>query len=398
VIAGSNAEASFLGDAVVADNVLRDVHAGVVVAAGGALGEGQTARRCRLERITIARNRIERPLTAILAFAAQAALGSTSEDNLLAGLEILDNHVDSPLDVGVLVSTTQPFASLTNRGNRIERARIAGNTVVAPADLERGNTAFFVTAGQIFAGGDSLDDAFTGLVVEDNAATGVATGLLLIAGDAERCGPCAVDGNRLEDVMVRRNLWIVRRTGIILAAGSSFETAGVTSRNQLRDVVLEDEDVTAGEVGVVVAGALASGLPLGGDFVASSIRFPGYAEPAELVDNRLVGFTLRNSTVSAPTAVAIQGCSVNRTEDLAHASGIERLVLEGNVLAGSSGGVVVLGGAVVGSGRAESCAVAALTESGNTSPLGDPVAAIVVAEAAVEGAPADSVRDNRVTP
>ena len=369
-----------------------------MVAAGGAIGEGRTARGCRLERITIARNRIERPLTAILAFAAQAALGSTSEDNLLADLEILDNHVDSPLDVGVLVSTTQPFASLTNRRNRIERARIAGNTIVAPPDLERGNTAFFVTAGEIFAGGDSLDDAFTGLVLEDNSAAGVATGLLLVAGDAERCGPCAVRGNRLEGVMIRRNVWNVRETGFLMAAGSSFETAGLTSGNRLRDVVIEGEDITAGDVGLLVAGALASSLPLGGDFLAGSIRFPGYGEPAELSDNRLVGFTLRNSTVRAPTAVAIQGCSVSRTEDVARASGIEAVVLEGNVIAGSSAAVTVLGGVVVGSGRAEGCEIAALTESGNTTPGGDPVAAIVVAEAAVEGAPADSVRDNSVAP
>src|SRR4029450_1767672 len=248
-----NDEASSLRDVIVADNALRDVHVGVLALAASAIGPDRTARGGRLERIAIARNSIERPLPGIIALAAQAALDAASEDNLLADLEVLDNDVDSPLDVGVLVSTTQPFASRANRGNRIERARIAGNTITAPFDLERGNTAFFLTAGQIFAGGDTLDDLFTGLILEDNSAAGVATGLLLIAGDAERCGPCVVDGNRLEGVTVRRNVWDVRETGMILAAGSSFETAGRTSGNQLRDVSIEGEDVTSGDVGFVVA-------------------------------------------------------------------------------------------------------------------------------------------------
>lgn len=398
VLGGSNADGSRLADVVVEDNVLRDVHAAIIAVAGGAIGPGRSARACRLERVTIARNRIERPLTAILALAGQAALEAGSEDNLLADLEIVDNDVDTPLDVGILVSTTQPFASRVNARNRIERARIAGNAIRAPRDLARGNTAVFVTGGQIFAGGDSIDDALVDLTIEDNSASGVATGLLLIAGDAERCGPCAVGGSVIDGATMRRNVWDVRRTGIIAAAGSSFETAGRSSGNRLRDVLLEGEEIVAGEVGIVAAGALASGLPLGGDFLAGSIRFPGYGEPAELSDNRFVGLDVRDSRLSAPTAVAVQGCSVSRTEDVARSSGVERLALAGNVIEGSSAAITVLGAAVVASGSARGCEVVSVTETGNATPSGEPVAAVLLDQAAVEGAPADSVSDNRVIP
>jgi hypothetical protein len=396
VIAGANAAPSRLGDVAIEENTLRDVHAGILVSAGSAFGAGRSVRGCRVDGVAIARNRIQRPLTGILAFAGQASLDASTEENALVDLDVIDNVVEAPLDVGILASTTQPLASGRTARNRIERARFAGNVITAPRDLARSNTGFFLTGGEVLVGGESFGDLFAELTLEDNTVSGLATGMLLVAGDAERCGPCRVERSTIDGVVLRRHTWDVRQTGLLVAAGSSFETAGTTAGNRLRDVRFEDEDITAGRVGVVLAGALASSLPLGGDFLAGSIEFPGHRRPADLLDNRFLGVSLRSSAIRAQVAVSVQGCSVNETEDVARSSGIEQLVLEDNVIAESSSPITVLGGVVVARGRAEDCEVRSLVEAGNRSDVGTPIAAIVAPEAAVEGAPPDSVRGNRV--
>jgi len=398
VIAGANAASSRLRDVAVEENTLRDVHAGIVVSTGSAFGPGQIVRDCLVEEVSIARNRIVRPLTAILAFAGQASLEASTEDNALVDLEVIDNVIETPLDVGILVSTTQPLAAGRTARNRIERLRFAGNVITAPRDLARSNTGFFLTGGEILFGGESFDDLFTELTLEDNTVSGLATGMLLVAGDAERCGPCRVERSTIDGVVLRRNVWDVRQTGLLVAAGSSFETAGTTAGNRLRNVRFEGESITAEGVGVVLAGALAASLPLGGDFLAGGIEFPGYRRPADLVDNRFIGVSLRGSTIRAPIAVSVQGCTVNDTKDVARSSGVEDLALEENVIVESSNPITLLGGVVVVRGRAEDCEVRSVAAARNTSETGAPIAAIFVPEAAVDGAPPDSVRGNRVVP
>jgi hypothetical protein len=394
----SNSEGGFLSDVLIEENVLRDVHAGVVAFAGNALGRGQSARRCRLERLTIAENRIERPLTGIIAYAAQASLEAAAEENRLAEVGIVDNVIDAPLDVGILLSSTQPFAAATNARNRIESVRIAGNAISSPVDLDRGNTGLFLTGGQTFAGGASVEDAVTNLLIEDNRVEGVATAVLLVAGDAERCGPCETRASTLDGVTMRRNTWHARATGVLVAGGASFEAAGLVSGNRLGNVVLEDEEIEAGLVGVLVAGGVAASLPLGGNFLASGVRFPGYQEPGEITDSRVVGFALRRSTIRALDAVVLQGGSVTATEDTVRASGVERISLEDNLIEGERSHVAAFGGVVVDAGRVEGCAITSLVEAANRSQAGEAVTALIVQEVASGAAPQSSVVGNRVVP
>lgn len=397
-VGSSNADAGVLEDVTVADNVLADVHAGVVVIAGGAIGEGRSVRGGRLERVTVTRNRVERPLTAIVALSGQALLDAESADNLLADLAITDNVVDAPLDVGILVSTTQPFAARASVANRIVRPRIAGNRITSPPGLERDNTGLFITGGQVFAGGTSHDDLLSDLRIEDNVVEGVHTGLLLVAGDAERCGPCATRGSAVDGVTSRRNVWRARATGVLAAASASFESAGSLAENRLSDVLLEDEEIEAGTTGVVIAGGLAASLPLGGSFLASGVRFPGYREPATIASSRVSGFTVRRTRVTAGDGIVVQGGSVNATEDEVRDAVIERVTVEDSVVDGRRVGVVVLGGVVVDSGTVTRCEVRGLVVAGNTTSRGAPVGAIALDETTTGTAPPDSVRDNRVVP
>jgi hypothetical protein len=136
---------------------------------------------------------------------------------------------------------------------------------------------------------------------------------------------------------------------------------------------------------------------------AGAIEFPGYQMPAELVDNRVSGFTLRDSTVRAPNAVVLQGGSVTQTEDAVRRSGVEQVVLEGNVVEGGAVPAVAVGGFVGGggqrgSGAVEGCEIASLLERGNATPAGEPLGVVVVQQAVSGGAPDDSARDNRVVP
>jgi hypothetical protein len=347
--------------------------------------------------IRIRGNRIERPITGVIGYAATAQLGASALDNALEDLEISGNQIIENLDVGILTSTTQPLDSGPTARNLVQGVRIADNTLRSPPDFGRLNSGIYASGGQVFSGGTSDGDRFAGLTIERNVVDGYATGLQIYGGIAERCGSGSGTGNSsLSGARIHDNLWQNVTTGVLVVGGAAYEIGGYVQASQLTDVVLERETIAAREAGLVVSGSLANGLPLGAPCLACNREFPGYHLPGEERDNRLGGLVLRNSRIAATNPIVIFGGTMTQTEDTIRASAVTDVTLEGNTIEGAPG-VIVGGGVVTGSGTVRDCTVDGVSLSGDHDVGGNTVQPIVVGEVATGGAPPASVSGNSVT-
>jgi hypothetical protein len=395
--AGFDAEGQTLSDVEVSGNRILDTSGGVVLFAGAASGSGRVARSNRAENIAIRANRIERPLTGIIAYAAQASLDAEATDNLLEDVVIADNEVAENLDVGILTSTTQPLESGATARNAVRHVVLSGNTIASPADSGRLSTGLFLSGGQVFAGGTSSADRYEDLTAERNVVDGQATGILLLGGDAERCGPgCATRGSSMAGVRLHDDVVRNAANGIVLVGGAGIEAAASVEDNTLADVVVEHETISARDAGIVMDGSLASSLGHDAPCLACGLTFPGYHLPGNETGNRVTDLTLRQNTIEATDAVVITGGTMSATEDSIADASTRRVTLENNQIHASRSTILVLGGVVTVAGSVRESTVETIRCSGNHDAGGAPVGATILDQVATDGADGNSVSGNRV--
>ncbi len=401
-IAGFNADGRSLLEVEIADNQIDDTASGVFLVAGMSVGDGETARANVAGRIAIRRNRITRPLTAIIAYAANATRSGGAEDNLLHDLAVEANEVEENLDVGILISTTQPLGSGATARNVLRSVGVRDNRLIVPSDFGRWNVGLYLSGGQLFYSGSSEDDLLEGLTIERNVVEGHYAGVEVFGGVAERCSDCTVRRSVVRQVVLRDNTWHARRTGILFAAGSAFEAAARVEACEISDVTIEHETVETTDAGtasgIVLAGSIAANLPLGGPFFCSGIRFPGYEEPGTESSALLRDVVVRDSVVRAMSGLVVVGGTMSYTEDTIAGARVTDVAIEGNVIDATTSGIVFSGGVVVGEGRVEECRVEGASATDNRTSAGTAVSALSLDEATAEGAEPTSVRGNRVIP
>jgi hypothetical protein len=254
----------------------------------------------------------------------------------------------------------------------------------------------YLSGGQVFANGTSSTDSVAELDVEGNVVDGLGTGLLVFGGVAERCGEgCGTSASSLSGLRLRDNVWRTNDVGAIFAGGAGFEIAGSVHDNLLGDVLLERETIESGQVGLLVTGSIANGLPLGGNFFAGGIEFPGYRRPGEQRNNRVRGLVVRDSLVRAENPIQLSGGLMTRTEDTMRSSVLEDVAIENTTTIG--GAVTIFGGIVVGAGTVRDCTVRDVHLRGLTDGSGRALTPVVLDQVAVDGASGGSVADNGVT-
>ncbi|GIW41382.1 MAG: hypothetical protein KatS3mg076_1959 [Candidatus Binatia bacterium] len=397
VVAGPNRSDFRLADVRITGNVLSRVSTGILAVAGSSVGAGGAARFNVLEGVDISENRFEDVLRGVVVAAAQAAAGGQASDNRLVAVTVRSNEFLATLDAGIRGGASILLDGGVAAANSTEQVLVRDNAFDGSADPGRENVAMAFVTTRVVSRGASEEDLFREILVEENVVEGYETGALFAAADADRCGEgCDLTENVLENVDLRGNAWRSTGTGVLVTAARSSEAAALVRENLVRRVRLEGERVESSATGLLATACFSRGLEPGAGVLGGTLDFPGRGRAGQLRGNDLLDVEFRDGVVEGETPVMLHGgLAVDTDDDVADCTHT-KVRIRRSELVSAGPELLLVGGRVVGGGSVRQCVLRDVESRENRTDRGTSVALSILDQAAEDGAPPDSVRDNFV--